>query len=478
MFDDPFDWSPIYQPPRHRPPWWKRGLAAVFAFVSAWPRWLTAVPRALGSALVAAAAYARLVVTTLGPPLALPLAGVLALYTYWKLPRGLWSAWPIFALMAAPVVAVALAQLLGRCYQRPSIASFPRSAADWLIDRVRLSPALGLSVAELVRDNRRSFYHPATRTIVLATTVRDEHTARAYAIAAHELGHALAHARAPRLAAFSLWSRSHAQLCFQTGLLLLLGIALTGSAMWLPFVLVVLLAAAVMQASVALDELAASWIAMRELRQLATDGEQPRAARRYLLAAFSTYASHALALLLPLLLWPRLTTFFGDGFLRPGQTLTAAASLLATLAAVTTLAGLVATILLFILPERSGALRSPLRNLLLIAIAPCLLSIPLLTVLTSVHPASLAMSWALMLAILPAHTLLSIPVNIAASFLVARLPDLSLPDSPLLPRSGLGLRQISLASLREPRSNNFLPLLLLWLALVLPTPLALITLFS
>lgn len=495
MSDGTWDPSPIYQPQRRPPSGWARVLAALRAIVRAPFTLLRATPRVLWRAIRASAAYALLATTTIGKVLLVPAALAAVVVTYWNVPAGMWAAWPIYAIFAAPTVLIVMAHGLGRWAQRPCPAVYSRSAADWLIARVKLSPQLGITVAELERGNRRNFYFPKTRTIVLSDTVRDEHTARAYAIAAHELGHALVEDSLPSFASFTLACRRVGDALSPWAGLTLLAIALTGLASWLWLPLSLFLVVALAHAAVALDELGASWLAMRELSQLsrrsplaqlsgaaaepsAAADEPRRAARRYLLAAFATYGSRALAAFLPLVCWPHLSSFFGEGLLYPGAPLSEAASLLASGAAIAMLIGLVTVALTFFLPSTSSLNQWFLqRSLLWIGLYG--LSLPLFTVLVAGQPMEQIARWALLPALLPTGLLLAVPFNAALSALAARVPDLTLPASPLLPRSGFGIRPLtSQAFLRFSATARIKLILSLAIIFLLPLPLALLHLFG
>jgi Zn-dependent membrane protease YugP len=73
-------------------------------------------------------------------------------------------------------------------------ASLRDSAAEWVQQQIeRLGLGKKLAVAARHEEDRGAghFYHPATGTIVRGDRVHGEHTVRARAIAAHELGHAV-----------------------------------------------------------------------------------------------------------------------------------------------------------------------------------------------------------------------------------------------------------------------------------------------
>ncbi len=478
------DFSPVYQPASHRRGDERRAARAANEpdepdepadWIRPWPaklhRWPLILLRRFGAWLAALPAYLVLAFATLARPLLWPAALALVVYIYWKLPSGVAAAWPIYALAAAPSLLVATANVVGRWYQRPTPSVFARSAAEWLIDRARLFPDLGLTIAELERGNRRNFYHPTSRTIVLSDRVRDEHTARAYAIAAHELGHALVHAWAPRLGAASTWCRGYTTMAFRFASLLLLGIALTGAAAWLPLAWSLFLLAAATQALILFDEAAASWLAMRELRLISVEAEPRRAARRYLLAAFSTYGGRALAFALPLFTWTLWSGFFGDGLLHPAPLLTGLSAALAALTAPLVIVGCSLVLAVLLIPRGLDVSSASLRRASIALMIAGLLSTPLFTILVAAQPLTLAAPWTLLLALVPTTLVLAAPLQLLISLVVMRLPDFDLPDAPL-PRTTWQIHQTSLAKLLAPKERGVSPVHALLLAT--PLPLALL----
>ena len=160
---------------------------------------------------------------------ALVLAPVLAAFAL--APPGLLALWPVVVVAVAPALLGTLTALAVLTGQRLVPAPVGESAGAWLRRRVD-AVGRGLRVATLDYDRARcrSFFHPASRTIVLGDDVHDEHTARAYATAAHELGHAVLHLDHPWLSLVLRGARAHASRCFQAGLALLAGSALVPGA--------------------------------------------------------------------------------------------------------------------------------------------------------------------------------------------------------------------------------------------------------
>jgi Zn-dependent membrane protease YugP len=440
-FAPPHDPSPVYRAGYARP-----------AAPEPDTRWLVGFPAAL-AALGRGLCAPRRWLAAIRPPSAvawLLVLGAVALlwgvYQYARVLRGVGAAWPILALWILPVVVCALMQSLGRIYQLAGTVRFADSAGTWLRDRLARAPELGVSLAALEEDNRDHFYHPASRTIVLGDRARDTATAAAYAVAAHELGHALMHHRAPRCSAFALWCRGAGDALFRHGMVLWLGAALLGHAPARYLAVGLVAAAAALRLVVALDEGLASVVAMRELRALTAAAEPRRAARRYLLAAFSTYAGAALAYATPLLLWPQLRDIFG--VIVPGAPLAGAAAHLATIAAVLVLLGPVAAVALAARPAQRGW---PLFLSGLGVVAFHFFAAPLLVALLIGQPLAAATPWAVLLATFSA-TALAWPLGLALLVLVVQLPQLEIPSAPLLPLAplpGLELRKLSLESLRH-----------------------------
>ncbi len=357
-----------------------------------------------------------------------------------RLPDGLSSTLPLLALSFAPTVLVALSHLLGRRARRSPGASngtapLPRSAGAWLLDR--LGRVEGIAVARTPSDVQLNGYLSSRNTILLSEDIVTESTPSAYAVAAHELGHALRHRRVPRVSAALSWSRRLHKLAFGAGTLLLWATVLTGEPRWISLAPLVFLVAVILQLAVTLDEALASVIAMRELRRAGLDRAQRRVARRYLISAFCTYAASAVAYLLPLVLWSQLSQHVagrnGISALRDlgelAPPLSAFSSALTFLAAAFSLVGLLAMLVeIFLhLPRQ----RNDIVVTKLLAIAAIFFS-PFVFLFLAHQPLGRAFPWPLLLALIPARRLVSLPPRFLFELFLGRLTSLE-PERPRFP---------------------------------------------
>lgn len=370
------------------------------------------------------------------------LTGWACWYLVRQLPDGLSSTLPLLALSIAPAVLVALTHTLGRFARRSSIASggvasLPRSAGAWLIDR--LGSVTKISVARPPVHTHLNAFVPSRNTILLSEHVVSEPTAGAYAVAAHELGHALLHQRAPRVFAALLWVRQQTARAFSAGTLLLWATVLTGESRWIPLAPIAFLVAVALQLAVALDEALASVLAMRELRRAGLDRDQRRVARRWLVTAFSTYAISAGAYLLPLLFWPQLSQHLAELSDLSTRITSAAAhptapplstlsSALALLASVLSLAGVLTFLveLCVYLPRQREVFVTKL-----VGIAALFFS-PFVFLFLANQPLGRAFPWPVLLALIPARLLIPLLPNLVFALLLSRLPTLQ-PERPRFP---------------------------------------------
>ncbi len=411
------------------------------------PRWQQRLLGALdggGRALRWMSSPVNLMIAAGVAVLAAPLLWLL--YQYAQLVRAVWPAWPILGTFAVAVLLTGLAQSLGRWYQRSS-SPLPHSAGAWLLERLAQEPALGASLQELDKPGEENFYLPASRAIVLGAKVRDSCSAAAHAVAAHELGHALMHHRAPRLERFTLACRAQADRPFFWGMMLLFAASLHGDALAMDLARPLIAASVLLRIIVCVDELIASRLALRELRRHGLDAEHLRTSRRYLVAAFSTYAAAAAAYALPLLSWGWFERRFADGFLAPGAPLSCTGAAFASAAAVAVLVGLLGSLLLLPSWKPDSRLR---KGVLIVSALCCLFGPPLLLGHLADQPLGFAEPWAVLLAVIPSFYL-SIPVWLGVAMLVALLPQLEIPTAPVRPPPTL--RKLSLESLREPPSR-------------------------
>jgi Zn-dependent membrane protease YugP len=428
-------------PRRSIHPRWKQALLRALDTVdgSRWAtvrRWRSSADRTLALVLPLMLLLMLLVV--------LAAAAYLA-YQYWRLVRGVAATWPLYALGAAPFLLLAVAQLVGRWYQPRPLEPLPRAAGAWLLERLGRAPDLGVSLAELEDSLHTNAYAYALRVILLTPSVRDSSTAAAYAVAAHELGHALMDRSSPRLSAFSLWCRRAGILLFVWGLRFFFVGALLGSSRAMAMAAAVIGAAALAQLVEVADEVIASRLAMRELRGLGFTAPQLHAARRYLFAAFTTYASVAVGFLLPLLAWPWLDERFAAGLLRPAGPLSGGQMLVATLAAgIVVLGAATAALRVFRAPQPPSS--PPSRNTIAVGLLYLLhifFAAPALALLLSTQPFALAQPWGVGMVLVATSALLALPLLLPLG-LLALLPQLDIPASPFPSNPALVLRKISM----------------------------------
>lgn len=364
---------------------------------------------------------------------------------YAALPAELWTAWPLLLLKAGPAFIVAAIAISVRWIDRASSAdssSSGRSAGGWLTERLKRERRI--SLVDLSDDDTINCYHPATRTIVLADAVHHGNGAGDYATAAHELGHALMHARAPLSARFTLWCRGQGDRCFNWGWLLLVSVVATGITGALPAARLCFAAAALAHTLVMIDEAIASTIAMRELRAAGLDRRQRWTARVDLFSAFTSYAIHAILAGAVLVMWPQLEAWIGEGGFSPGKPLGDWLELLSMFIAAGLLAGTAAILWLTVSPARAQLSRL----LSMLTVIACIVWAPSLFVLVYDQPIAAAAPWALVLLAITAFDVLHTPLHVAFS-LVQRLAirGLGPPDRAVVHRLGPPVRSMPLESL-------------------------------
>lgn len=405
----------------------------------------------------------------LGLILAIAILGP-AVAAYWVVPAEALLTWPALALTFTPTVLVLLTTLVFRAYRPLIEAPLPKSAAEWVRCRLDLSRKVGILVAAVDRgENRGSFYHPASQTIVLADDVHSEHTARAYATAAHELGHAYFHTDRPTWSVIVSFARQRAATLYHIAVGLLVGATLVGVAQAAIGALVAFGLALVLEALVVADEAAATAIAARELGA-DLPGDQRAIARGHLRRALATYVSTLVAYAVPLVGAPWLLANVGDGVLVGAPPLAGTGATFATVLAVGCVLGGLAS-LRQVITRKTGFVAA-LTQL-------CAIFWPaLLAALLCNRPDVPA--WTIALAAVPAWSILCAPAAVVirwlAGFLGRDLEVMPLP-LPSTPR-GLAITRVSLASLAKKESadgrlaslvaNAFIfaavPLALAWLA--------------
>ncbi|HUQ03960.1 MAG TPA: zinc metallopeptidase [Kofleriaceae bacterium] len=313
------------------------------------------------------------------------------------------GAWPAWTLTLVPAVFVLVAGTVYRVYHPLVDAPLPLDAAAWLEQQLQRLNKVGVSVVAMERTEggHSSFYAPSARTIVLAEHVHGEHTGRAYATAAHELGHVILHDERPLLSRVLLAARGNADRCFYHGVGLLFGTVITGATTlrWLAFALIA--AAVVLHALVVVDEIIASAHARDLLRYDLGDSAHSRIARGHLRRALATYVSILIAYMVPLAAAPWVLAH-GEGLIAPGAPLAGTASAFATVAAWIVLVSGAAAVLHILSPVRRGVeMLAPLVSL------PGICWAPLFAVLVC-DQASMP-AWAIALAVVPAWSVLSVP---------------------------------------------------------------------
>lgn len=370
----------------------------------------------------------------LGPPVV----------AYWFVPREALAAWPVMALTFLPALLVIVATLVFRGY-RPLIEAPLRDSAGTWLGRTLKQRGLGVGVAALPRGQNTSgsFFHPSGM-IVLGEDVHGEHTARAYATAAHELGHAIFHMRGRWVGRAMFAARQYARGFFNVGIGLLLGCTLVGGAGMRMVAFAVLALAVVLQALVVVDEAIANATARRVLRDELGDGEQVTIARGHMRRAFATYAALLVGYLFTLAVAPSLLATIGDGVLVPGAPLAGTSRTIATVISVASVLGAVIVLRNIIVPTKGAAI-------LVSAIA--LLWTPLLTVL--VWDQSTVPAWTIVMATAPTWAVLSTPVaqivNRMASFLCR---DLDVEPVSFRAAGALDIRRISLDDLSKHETDD------------------------
>lgn len=374
---------------------------------------------------------------------------VLAIYAALRLPRALLDAWPLYLAASSPVLGLVLATAL-RVDERLTGPDRPLTAAQWL--RLRLD-RLGLEATKVIPSlGSRTFFATSLDAIALAENVHDEHTMFAHAAAAHELGHAWIQQRAPRRARLALWCRGAGSHFWQTGFGLLFGAAMTGAHPLLPVAFALLSVALWAQVVVVIEEAAASAVGLRELAASGASEGELAVARRSLRAAFATYLGPALGHAVPLALAPLLCTFFGEGLLPMGPSLSPGARLLVDVLAWGVLGG---TVLLAIqsaiaLAARRKAPLSGLEHLQRVGLALVVIALPLLC--WQAPPASTA-PIITALAALRIWEIAYLPVTVAWQLLAKLVARIEREPSARAPRPSRVSVLLAMATLAQLRSQ-------------------------
>lgn len=354
---------------------------------------------------------------------------------------GAWLALPAGAVAAAgPLVLLSLASyglilpmfLVCRMYERlldrAAFSGLVQSTGEWTRARVDL---LGLEDVTVAAFEGGSGYHPSSRTLILEERVFGEHSVRARAVAAHELGHAELHTRVPVLGRLMIGCRALGARLFGLGLALLIGSTFVAvpalvQVSWWSFA--VGLGCALV---VVLDEIYAS---VRGAWLLSGDPELDRrhvvASAGLLALALATYLAAAFAVALPLLAWPSIVAHIGTGFLVVAAgPLSTGLEIIILLVALIMVAGALSAALRIVVGDRLTEGWTSLSESL---VAVGLLLAPIFVFLVSSQASVMAHPWVVVLAVasiwwVPAIPVL-IPVELVARYLGGKIDLVAKPS--------------------------------------------------
>jgi Zn-dependent membrane protease YugP len=321
-------------------------------------------------------------------------------------PAGIIGAWPLLVLSAAatllPLAVVLIYQLHERMIDRPELACLRDSTAVWLRDRLA---RLGLGATDVVTcPGLGTAFHPPSNTIILDEATYSEHTVRARATAAHELGHAaLNHAR-PRLSRFLLGCRAWSDALFSLGVSVLVATVVIAVPGFRALGFALIAAAAILYVGVLVDEASAS-LRARWLLSIdpEIDGFAARAASTGMVLAFITYAIRLVVMVLPLIFCSELDGRLGGGLIELGPALAGWSSWLAGLGAVVAIAGGLGGVLSAIRGRRDGRFAS-------LAVLATTLIGPAFTFAVAGQAEVLAHPWVIAVAAIPAWEYLVAPI--------------------------------------------------------------------
>jgi Zn-dependent membrane protease YugP len=390
---------------------------------------------------------------------------------YLVLPPEVLAAWPVMIIGLAPSIAGLLAGLVSHAW-RPGLELPLATTADgWLRDELARRGRIGIGVAAMERgEDRESFFHPASNTIILAEDVLGAHDPRAHATAAHELGHALLHLDRPLLSRVLIAARREVWMIFPLGAGLLLGATLVGGA-GLRLVAIGLMAlAVVLLALVVVDETVASTHARRMLHEHLGDDGARAAARADLRRALATYGLPLLAMI-GAVVAAALLDADPDGVLVRTDVLGTRGRVAVDIVSGVTVASATGAVALALLPS-TGRIAATAHTLGVAAMLWCPLLVALLCDVAG------APAWAVACAVVPAWGVLSTPPLAIVRALASRLGrDVTRASRPLAVGGAAKVRRVGKAALAgdEPvggvlvrlfESINFLwpaPLALWWM---------------
>ena len=225
---------------------------------------------------------------------------------------------PLILLSLAGTLLILPTALIFRLHERwldlETYSRLSSNTASWLRAKLDALSLQGITIA--TNDEHGSAFHPSSNTILLRERVHGEHTVRARAIAAHELGHAELHTTQKILSRVLLWCRTHTGRFYWLSVSLLIGCTMISVPWLLSLSWYIFLVAVICVLGVLLDEAHAS---IRALLHIKHDKELTRrhflGSAIILFLAFTTYLAYAATIALPLFIWPAITQHIGDGVL-------------------------------------------------------------------------------------------------------------------------------------------------------------------
>lgn len=380
-------------------------------------------------------------------------------------PTSVLAAWPVWGLSFVPALLLIVSGTVFRAYRPLIEAPLPATAGAWAQATLARLGKTGITVATMDGPGG-NFYHPPSRTIVLSESVHGEHTARAYATAAHELGHAVFHTERPWLSRVLLAARGPAGLAYYFGAALLFGTVIAGDPSLRVVAFGLFALAAVLHALVVVDEAIASALAADFLREHLDEAEQAGIARGHLRRAFATYASILVAYLVPLVAAPWLLAD-GGGAVPPGPALGGSVDTLAQASAWLVLVGAAGAVLVILSLERGW--------FGLLAAFPAWCWTPLFTVL--LLDQSDLPRWTVALAAVPAWCIMMLPALVLVQWFGGKLAaDVEMLPMPVpttirrVARKDLAVDDPGFGPLRRAVAFSFglwaVPLALAWLGVI------------
>ena len=342
------------------------------------------------------------------------------------IPEGVMSAiWPFFLAVVTPSVvswiAGFVANLTRRLFDRPGLAGLPMDGEDWANERMN---ELDLGDHEVVVTEHCDAYDPEDRRILLSENTAREHTVRAWATAAHELGHAVIRSRWPVLGLVLTVCRAYWLLFFHAGMALCAGGVILGFEPAVGAAQMTWIIGSVLACGQLLDELAASLVALRLLGRFDTLSRRQKISSGVFLAImFGTYVTMNAVLMAFLAASDRIAGMIGPGLIEGS-----AAPVAGWRVAVILLLSLLALVTLIDVAVDLVRRRTPTLDLLTWAG----LVMPFSLLLTWDQPAVLEHPWLILLAFIPTFEIIGTPVRLAASAagrFVARLGRAIAPRS-------------------------------------------------